>query len=664
MNNHVYVDLLNASLLKYADNECLHIKRQGTYSTWTYVDFHRTISRTCARLKKDGLKKGSNAVVIGENTPEWIIAYHAIILTGACTVPIDPNIPASEIESIVSTTEAGVIFCSKVYLALFRHLKTNYSFIKRIVLLETAAEGDTPSFASYNERETDPVDAFSTSFSPDDPMVIIFTSGTTGKPKGVVLSQKNFTSTCLSGVPRMQVNCNDTVCAVLPLHHVFGCAASMVAPLYCGMDIVCVPAIKGPLILEALNDKGITYLPAVPKLLQLFYDSILHNVRKKGPVVSTLFGWMQAVSSAVGDILGENFKRKLFSSVHKGFGGKLRLIISGGASLNKTYWKGFRKMGFTIVEGYGLTETFGPITVCPGTRPRLGSVGPVLDENELRIANPDSAGIGEVQLRGMCVFSGYYKNDHLTKEVIDADGWFHSGDLGRTDKNGFLYLSGRQKDLIVLDSGKNVYPDELEEYYGGSPLIEEIGVFGIEQQGREIVAAVIVPDTTVRKGKSMNQSADLVSDELVRLGKNQPVYRRITDFTLSYVPLPRTTTRKLKKNELRKMYLDAKRKPGTPTSITTELSVIEMALQESKEFTFVLQQIHRLAPETNTTTLTPRSHLEVNCGLDSLDRLDLLSSIEKDLSIVIPEKVFDKMESVGEVVAYLKDTKESGNRSS
>lgn len=663
MNKHVYIDLLGTSLRKYAGNPCLHIKRNGSYTSWTYAEFNRDANRLCSRLKKDGLKKGANAIVIGENTPEWIIAYHAIILTGACTVPVDPNIPATEIESILTTTEASVIFCSKVYLALFRMLQSKCSFLKRIILLETEPEDAFPCFASYCGNEPSPPDAFSGSFAPEDPMVIIFTSGTTGKPKGVVLTQKNFTAACLYGVSRMQVNSNDTVCAVLPLHHVFGCAASMVAALYCGMDIICVPVIKGPLILEALNDKSITYLPAVPKLLQLFYDSILHKVRKKGVVVQSMFTVLQGVSSLIGDLLGNGFKRKLFGSVHEGFGGKLRLIISGGASLNKTYWKGFRRMGFAIVEGYGLTETFGPITVCPGTTPRLGSVGPVLPENEIRIVDPDQAGIGEVLLRGICVFSGYYNNDALTREVIDDDGWFHSGDLGRLDKNGYLYLSGRKKDIIVLDSGKNVYPDELEEYYGASPLIEEIGVFGAEQHGKEIAAAIIVPDPSQRKGKTLQQSTDQIGDELLRLGKGQPVYRRINDFTVSYVSLPRTTTRKLKKNELRKLYLAAKRKPGTQVRSETELSVIEMALMESSEFRFVLEAVKRLAPEINAGQLTPRSHLEIDCGLDSLDRLDLLSSIEKELSIIIPEKIFDKMESAGEVATYLKDTKESGNRS-
>ncbi|MBN1576256.1 MAG: AMP-binding protein [Chitinispirillaceae bacterium] len=656
MNEHVYTDLLAESVKKHESLPCLHIKREGTYTSWTYGEFHRDLNRLSSVLKKHGLQKGVNAMVIGENTPEWIIAYHAVILTGACTVPVDPNIPAAEIEYILSTTQSKIVFCSMVYLGLFRELKTKYRFLERIVLLDTVSKEKEPRFDQYIAGGDESIDAFSFPFEPDDPMVVIFTSGTTGKAKGVVLCQKNFTAVCRHAVPRMHITNDDTVCAVLPLHHVFGCAAGLVGPLYSGMDIVFVPYLKGPLILEALIDKGVTYLPAVPKLLQLFYDSIIHNVGKKGPAVKALFSGMQSVSAAVGDRLGETFKRKLFSSVHKGFGGHLRLIISGGAALSKTYWNGFRRLGFTIVEGYGLTETFGPITVCPGEHPRLGSVGPVLPENELRIIDPDSSGIGEVLLRGTCVFKGYHNNEELTREVIDADGWFHTGDLGKVDSNGYLYLSGRKKDVIVLDSGKNVYPDELEDYYGGSPIIEEIGIFGIEHGRNEIVAAAIVPEASIRKTRSPRQATDLLHDELLHLGKNMPVYRRITDFVVSYTPLPRTTTRKLKKNDLRRMYHAVKHKEDLRSHVREELSVIEMAIMETDEYNRIVEDILRLAPKNKPERITSRSHLEIDLGLDSLDRLELLSLLEKGFSITIPEQVFDKMETMIDLVSLVRDS--------
>ena len=215
---------------------------------------------------------------------------------------------------------------------------------------------------------------------------------------------------------------HDTMCAVLPLHHVFGSAACIAAALTSGLDLVIVPYIKGPLILEALREKEVTILPVVPKMIALFYESIMHNVKKKGPIVNTAFAGLKAISATAGDTLGNRFRRGLFSSVHKGFGGKLRLIISGGAALNKKYWNGFRHLGFNILEGYGLTETYGPITVCPDEDPRFGSVGPALPENEIKIA--DRTNTESVKYVAELCFQRYYKNKELTSQVFDDQDGF------------------------------------------------------------------------------------------------------------------------------------------------------------------------------------------------------------------------------------------------
>lgn len=655
MNKLVYLDLLHQSVIKYANHECLHIKRSGRYQSWSYKEFHQDLNRLCSVLKKHGLKKGTNAVVIGENSPEWIIAYNGIPLTGACTVPVDPNIPPSEIESIVSTTEAKIVFCSKTYLNLFRMLKEKYSHLERIVLLDSASKEKEPTFDEYLKLGDEEKECFVPGFMPDDPMVIIFTSGTTGKAKGVVLTQKNFTTIALHGIPRMKANEEDTMCAVLPLHHVFGSAACIAAALCSGMDVVVVPFVKAPLILEALRDKQVSILPAVPKMISLFYESIIHNIKKKGPLVNTLFTGLKTISATAGDAMGDNFRRNLFSTVHKGFGGNLRLIISGGAALNKKYWNGFRLMGFNILEGYGLTETYGPITVCPANNTKLGSVGPALPDNQIKVANPDDSGIGEILLKGNCIFKGYYKNEELNKDVFDDEGWFHTGDLGKLDKDNFLFISGRKKDVIVLDNGKNVYPDELEDIYNTSPLIEEIGIFGINNNDGEIVAAAIVPSKEIRKEHSVAQATNIIYDELIRIGKNMPVYRRISDFITVYTPLPRTTTRKLKKVELKKMYNSIKRKSANREITEDQLSVIEMAMMETTEFTGILNSIILGMPKIDPHIINPRSHMEIDLSLDSLKRIELLSQIEKRFSITIPEDLFEKMETVGDLVSMVKE---------
>lgn len=660
MNRHVYIDLLHDAIKKHGLNPCMHIKREGHYRSWTFNDFHHDLNCLASLLKRQGLKKGSNAIVIGENTPEWVIAFHAIILSGACTVPIDPNITASEIESILTVTEPEIVFCTPVFLNLFRTCKEKYSFPKRIVILDDKVEEKEPRFDQYIISGNEDYEAFSNKFEPDDPMTIIFTSGTTGRAKGAVLCQKNYTAVKNHAVAIMGLNSEDTVCAVLPLHHVFGFAACIAGPIAAGMDVVFVPYIKGPLILEALKDKGVTMLPAVPKMVALFYDSIMHNVKKKGPFVTAMFSGMKIASSTAGKALGDQFRRNLFSSVHKGFGGKLKVIISGGAALGKKYWHGFNLLGFKIVEGYGLTETFGPITLCPFNDARPGSVGPALSENEIKIFEPNESGIGEVLLRGICVFKGYYKKDDLTREVIDQDGWFHTGDLGKLDTDGFLYLSGRKKDMIVLDTGKNVYPDELEDYYGTSPHIEEIGIFGVKQNETEIVAAAIVPSKEIRKSYSLQQATSLIYEELLRLGKSLPVYRRISDFVTVYTPLPRTTTRKLKKPELLKLYNSIKRKSENRPISEEQLSVLEMAMMETEEYLGIVNSISFTYPRIDINIINPRSHLEIDLGMDSLRKIELLTHLEQRFSISVPEEIFEKMETVSDLVSLIRERRAGG----
>ncbi len=559
LNRHVYSDLLRQSIRDHSAKPCMHIKRNGAYHTWTYADFHRDLNRCVSALQKVKERNDATCVVIGDNTPEWVIAWHCGFLSGGRTVPIDPNLPTAEIREIVLQTLPQIVFCSQAFTGLFDELFQECGCIRRIVVLDGPCPEKQQTFSSFLELGSPEDDAFARRFSPDDPAVIIFTSGTTGKAKGVVLTQRNFTAISLYALPRMKAGPLDTMMAVLPLHHVFGACACLGGALGGGLDIVLIPTVKGSLILDGLREKKVSLLPAVPKMLSLFYNNIQQNVKAKGVAVRAVFSFLGFVSLSLGWIFGQGFRKKLFATVHKNFGGRLRVIISGGAALQKKYFTGFYRMGFNIVEGYGLSETFGAITLCPLESPRLGSVGIPLAENEVRIDNPDpAAGVGEVCFKGTNVFAGYYHNDELTKKAFDAGGWFHTGDLGRLDRDGFIYLVGRIKDVIVLDSGKNVYPDELEDFYCSSEIIEEIGVFSAMLKGREIAAALIVPSQEIRKNHTVAEATDFVRNEVLRLGRGLPSYKKITDFAVVYDPLPQTTTKKLKKNELREIYYSIK----------------------------------------------------------------------------------------------------------
>jgi long-chain acyl-CoA synthetase len=655
MNKSCYADLLGYACNEYAQLPALHIKRQGSYETWTFTGFRRDCNRLSSVLKRHGLGKGKCAAVIGENSPEWVIAYHAILLTGACTVPIDPGIPAEEIEAIVSVTGAEIVFCSPMYEELFKSIGRKHASLKKIVSFGDKPAENLEQYRHFIVRGDDRHDAFAGNFHPDDPMAIIFTSGTTGKPKGVVLAQRNFTPVANYAIPRMKLGAGDTVLAVLPLHHVFGFAAGVSGPLCGGMAVVFVPYISTPLILEALRDKGIAMLPAVPKMIGLFYEGVIHNVRKKGAVAGIAFTSMQGISSLLGSTGAQPVRKRIFSAVHKGLGGRIKVIISGGAALNKKYWNGFRLLGFNIVEGYGLTETFGPITVCPAEDARPLSVGPVLPQNEITILHPNERGIGEVLVRGTCIFLGYYKNDALTREAFDENGWFHTGDLGWIDRDGFLYISGRVKDVIVLDTGKNVYPDDLESFYEQSPLIEEIGIFGVLKEEGEIVAAAIVPSEKIRKNNTIAQATAVLRNELLRLSKTLPVYRRITDFVVVYQPLPRTTTRKLKKKDLLGLYSSIKRHTHNRFDLGDQLSVMELALMETGEYQIVVEALNAIAPEIDRRSVTPRSGFEIDLSLDSMHRIELLTAVEKRTGVMVPDDVYSKIETVGDLVSLLRE---------
>lgn len=658
MNKHVYVDLIRDTIDRYGERDCLHILRENGYRTWTFNDFHRDLNRLSNALGKEGFTRGSNGIVIGENTPEWVIAFHGMILAGGRSVPVDPNLPTAEIADIVRATDASIVFCSQTYLSIMHEIESDLPSLTRIVTLDDAVEDGEVPFTAFLENGNPDIDAFDGDFRPNDEMVVIFTSGTTGKPKGAVLMQKNYTAVGTSGVPRMGVGPGDTMLGILPLHHVFGFAACIVAPLTTGMDVVLVPQIKGPLILQALKDKQVSILPAVPKMLTVLYDNVERKVHQRGPVVRSIFSALKLASVTAGPVLGQEFRRKLFKTVHEGFGGRVRLIVSGGASLPARYFEGFRRMGFDIVEGYGLTETFGPITLCPREDARQGSVGPTLEENEAMIENPNDEGIGEVLLRGTTIFSGYYKNPEATEAVFDKDGWFHTGDLGRLTKDGFLFLSGRSKDVIVLESGKNVFPEDLEDYYNESEFIEEIGIFGVTVKNREIVAAMIVPSAEIRKKYSVEKANEIIHNEMIRLGRNRASYKKVTDFAVSWQPLPRTTTRKLRKHELRDMYLKLKKDPKS--AIDGRLSAPEEALMEHPDFQRIATRVAETVQAPKGTRITPRTNLEIDLELDSLRKLDLHSALEEEFSLVIPEEVLIRVETVGDVFSEIMELRERG----
>jgi long-chain acyl-CoA synthetase len=657
MNNHVYVDLLYKSIKENYTRPCMYIKRDGEYQTWTYEDFFKDINRLSSALKKHKYQKNDKIIVIGDNTPEWVITWHCGFIAGGITVPVDPNLPANEIREIIIQSSPKFVFCSKGYQKLFEEILNENNLKFTIVITEPKYMGQQKSFYEFICEGDSSFNAFETQFNPDDIALLIFTSGTTGKAKGVMLAQKNLTAISLYAIPRMKVFPGDTMLAVLPLHHVFGACACLAGALGGGLNIVLIPTVKGSLILEGLRDKNASILPAVPKLLQVFYNNIKQNVKSKGITVRILFAFLKFLSITLGSFLGHKFRKKLFSTVHKNFGGKLDIIISGGAAIQRNIFIGLKLMGFRIVEGYGLSETFGAITLCPVDDARIGSVGIPLEENEVKISNPNESGIGEVCFKGINVFAGYYNNPELTKKAFDENGWFYTGDLGKVDKDGFIYLSGRCKDVIVLESGKNVYPDELEDYYSQSEIIEEIGIFSAKHNNKEIAAALIVPKEKIRKNHTVLEAKEIIRNEILLLSRNLPSYKKISDFEIIYEPLPRTTTKKLKKHELREIYYSIKEANKTKKhiKIKKEISAAEKNIMETEEYRLISSIAVQLANKNENIIYPPFADLETEFEFDSIKKIEFICEIEQKFKITIPDEAIINLNTIGDTYLIVTD---------
>src|SRR4030095_3865747 len=375
--------------------------------------------------------------------------------------------------------------------------------------------------------------------------------------------------------------------------------------------------------------------------------------------VRALFRAMLALNRYSLRLLGLNLGKLLFAKIHRAFGSKLRLFVSGGSAFDLNVAQDFHDLGFTILQGYGLTETTGAATVTRVKNNVIGSVGPALPGVQLKIVDADSAGIGDVAIRGPVVMKGYYKNPEATEGVL-KEGWFHSGDLGRLDRRGNLFITGRKKEVIVLPNGKNIYPDELEAHYLQCPYIQEIAVLGISSPGgyerSERLHAVVVPNFEYLKQKKIANAREILRDEIARWSHQLPKYKRLMSYQVQKEPLARTTTRKIKRLELKRQ-IEKGELHGMEGSAAPAANPEDEALQNSsfgREVIRTLSQTyHRKMP------IELDMNLELDLSFDSLERVELLASLEQSLNLRLPEDFGAEIYTVRDLIKRLQDQTQS-----
>ena len=600
---------------------------------YTFGETLSKIRSVAFRLGQEGVEFGDRVALIGENHPAWAIAYLGTLYRGAVCVPMDPHGEIETLTNFLENSESKLAFLGPDMTEKFRLMEERLG--RNIPAVVWNLENSGNGFQHFDEWASTGFPAGFAEEVPraagDDIALLIYTSGTTGTPKGVPLTHGNIVAE-LDGINDvLKIADHEKILSLLPLFHAYLQIVNMWVATTFGCEVGYLKELSPAELGTAMKEFKPTILTTVPRLWYLFHKKIFDAVEEKPAAVRKLFGVMLATNGFLRNSVGVNLGNRFFSQVHDSFGGQLRIAISAGSRFDEDVAIDFHKLGFTILQGYGLTETSGAATATYENDNVVGSVGKPMKGTEIKIASPDAEGVGEVLIRGPIVFDGYYRNPEATAEAFTNDGWFRSGDLGRLDKDGHLYIVGRAKDVIVLPSGKNVHPEDLEVHYLKTPLVAELAIVGIKDEseqraGAEKLAAIVVPDFDYLKRAKVANSKEAIRYALDDLGRELPEYQRVRDYIVRAEPLPRTGSRKIKRFELKK---------------DLESGKINGLTQEAKSWALSDDSKSLLATETGKTVFAvvsqnmleagmihPDMNLEIDLGLDSLARAETFAALE------------------------------------
>jgi long-chain acyl-CoA synthetase len=633
-----------------ADRPALQIKEATGYRRLSYADVARQARLTAGALVRAGLAPGERVALISENRPEWAVAYFAVTAAGGTVVPLDVQLGDAEVINVLRHAGCRMAVASGKQAARLLAVRMDGAPLARVVDLDADADDERALAFHAVLRSPDPAPPPLPRVDGDALASILYTSGTTGTPKGVMLSHGNFLANVESVMKFRLINAEDNLLSVLPLHHAFPFTVQLIL-LFTGARITFPPSLKGPDLLACMHETGVTALVAVPQLFYLLHKGIFEQIDKRPLLVRALLRLVLRLSGALRPA-GVNLGRLVFGQVHRRFGGKIRIMASGGARLDPVIARDFLALGFTLTEGYGLTETAPVVAFNPLQRVRPGSVGVPLPGVDVRIVDPDAEGVGEIAVRGPNVMRGYYQLPEATTQVM-RDGWFLSGDLGYLTPDGYIVITGRAKEVIVLSSGKNIYPEEIEEQYLKSAYIKEICLVpqtsdrgGAAVEG---LLALVFPDLDVFRAKGQTNIAETIRWDMENVGRDLPAYKRPTGLRLVKEGFPRTRLGKIQRHlvlqELRGALSEAEGPAHAASSAETE------AVAPADEVGRIV--LAYLRDTTKKPAVRLDDNLELDLGLDSLARVEMLVALETQLDVKIPEAAAELF-TVREVIETLR----------
>lgn len=543
--------MFHISALRYPNNDCFKVFSPKEM-TFTYAEAEKKIREISYYLLSQGVEKGDRIAVSGKNSPEWALSYLAVLYAGCIVVPLDIQLKDSEMETLLKFGGVSRLFIDADRIDAIDK-DGSLGLVEKISLEPSDAH---KYVLDLNGAEREGYDAKS-----DEVAAILFTSGTTGNPKGVMLTNENLVADCYLAQGNMNIYSTDVFYAILPIHHAYTMLAVFFESFSVGACTVFGKKLVVSQILKELRDGKVTMFLAVPMLFNKMIAALMAGVRKKGVVLYGLIRFLMSISGAIKKIFGVNVGKKMFSFLLKNLSlENNRICICGGGPLPASTFKMFNQLGIDFVQGYGLTET-SPIThLNPIYAYIESSVGKSIPECQVKIVDPDSDGNGTIYIKGPMVMKGYYNNEEATREVLSEDGWLNTGDVGHEDSAHYLYLTGRAKSVIVTDGGKNVFPEEIEDHFQLYDEIDQICIIGYlvnKETKAEGIRAIIYPSTNAKKTYTDEAKLRARMDEIIsEVNRELQSYKKITRLDIATSPLPMTSTKKIKRNEVVRLFAD------------------------------------------------------------------------------------------------------------
>lgn len=554
-------DMLNKTGKLYADRPAYKFKvEEGKYQIYTHKEIRDMINNLGTALINLGLK-GKRIAVIGENRYEWEIAYLSIVCGTGIVVPLDKSLPANELELLIERSNIEAIFYTKKYSDIIQNIK----FSEKNKLKHLISMDNDESFEGiYSQKELiregkklieeGNKEFLNAQINPKEMSMMLFTSGTTSKSKVVALSHENICTNLMDIGSVLAVTQEDVFLSVLPIHHVFECTVGFLFSLYKGAETVFCDGLRH--IVENLNEYHVTVMACVPGIYERIFMMIRKKLEKQGKLEEILENEEKYKNSSM------QKKKEVFKEIHDMLGGKIKLLISGAAALDKTIEERYRLLGLNLVQGYGLTETSPVVAVGTNKYYKLGSIGKTVPSVEAKLVDVNDDGIGELVVRGSSVMLGYYENEKVNKKSLQ-DGWFYTGDLAKIDEEGYIFICGRKKSVIVLKNGKNIFPEEMENLVNKIEGIKESFIFGKIQSNDEnnikINVKIVFDRDVIKDVYKVEKDEDIykvLSKKIKEVNQTMPSYKAIRGMILTEEPLIKTTTNKIKRQE----NLDAIRK--------------------------------------------------------------------------------------------------------